>query len=480
MGFKVLLIAPPYYCDDVIRGGIKAESASPPLGLLYIAAMLRKNDYDVKLIDMNCDQIQNIKQLQGILKDYNPDLIGLATLTHQFKIVVDFANFCKEILPSCPITLGGYFATFNHDRILTKYDVFDFVVRGEGEETALELVMILEKQSYDFTKIKGLSFKVKGQVIINPPRLPIKDLDSLPFPAYELVSHVNYGALGGLRVSKKNLMNIQTSRGCPFRCNYCAMSAFAKHTMRWRSPENVVEELRFFEEKFGLNEYMFVDDNFTFSKKRVIRICRLIRENGLDIQWATEGRVSPADENMFREMARSGCKLIFFGLESCVDRILRYYRKGTTYQMIRNAIQNARKANIGIVGNFIIGAPNETVAEMWETVRLAAKLDIDYARIFPLQIFRGTPLWSELVQQGIIDDEKRWEETICGFEINPQVTMEEGTELLRQLQKAFFFRASYMLKQIFRWLVYRRKQILLNLKNIRTGIHYLRNLIPSS
>ncbi|MHA2062310.1 MAG: B12-binding domain-containing radical SAM protein, partial [Candidatus Sifarchaeia archaeon] len=391
-----------------------------------------------------------------------------SSLSRTFKSIVNIARTCKAVFPDVPIALGGYFATFNHDKILAKYDCFEFVVRHEGEETAIELVQALEQTHPSFTNIRGLSYREQGYIRINADRPLQENLDAIPFPAYELIAHYNYGSIGGLHfISSKTLGGLLTSRGCYYRCKYCACSAFTHHTIRWRSPENVVDELKYLYNKFGLREYLIIDDVFTSDKRRVIKLCRLIQEEGLDLKWYCEGRVDHADNSMFREMVRAGCKAMYFGIESGVNRILRYYQKGTTYQMAKDAVKKARSAGFeNVVGSFILGAPIETVAEMWETVWKAVALDIDFAQFFPLLILTGTPLWEDLVQQGVIDDERQWEKTMVnGFEIHPEVTMDGFLRLFREFNKAFFLRKSFLLKQIWRSLLYRKKSLLINLRN---------------
>jgi radical SAM superfamily enzyme YgiQ (UPF0313 family) len=212
---------------------------------------------------------------------------------------------------------------------------------------------------------------------------------------------------------------------------------------------------------------MFNDDNFTLNKKRVLKLCYLLRKNGLDIDWFTDGRVNQADDTMYREMHRAGCRLIYYGIESCVDRILRYYRKGTTYRMQKVGVKKARKAKLDVVGSFILGAPIETVEEMWETIKKATALDLDFAQFNPLSIYRGTPIWSQLVEEGKIDDDARWAETISGFELNPHVTLEGLPDLMTQMHRFYFQRGAYIFRQLFRLFVYRPRLVFRNLKHLR-------------
>lgn len=477
MTFRVLLISPSSILEAGSGSRVYPHSTSPPLGLLYIAAVLLEKGYHVEVLDMNSESVRTRDQLAGRLRMSRPDLIGISTLTPTFKSIVSIARVSKEELPDSPIVLGGYFATFCHDRILSKYDCFDFIVRGEGEVTAVKLVEELEKSKPVFSGMRGLTYRENGRIAINEGRPLKEDLDSLPFPAYELVSHLTYGSFGGMRVTYRNLGGLLTSRGCPYKCRFCSCSAFTNATIRWRSPENVVEELDYLYDRHGLNEYMVVDDIFTVNKKHVLSICRLIREHGLDLVWYCEGRVNQADEALFREMFRAGCRAIYLGIESCVDRILRYYRKGLTYDMAKLAAKKARRAGLDVIGSFILGAPIETVEEMWETVRKAGELDIDFAKFNVLRIVRGMPLWEDLVDQGVIDDETQWEENIMGFDVNPEVAAMDSAALLTAFHRAFYLRKRYILQQITRSLLFRKKQLILNLRHPKRFIDELRETV---
>lgn len=467
--FRVLLISPSYNFSGSANERSNVEVTIPPMGLLYIASVLQRLGCSVRILHMDCESISTPEQLAQRMERSRPDLIGLSSLSRTFRNVADIASICKEKHPDIPLVVGGYSASFNHDKILSKYECFDFVVRGEGEKTSSELVVELQKSRPEFARVRGLSYRENGHIRINEERPLISDLDSLPFPAFELVSHYRFGNVGGAQTNFKNTCGILTSRGCHYRCKYCSSSAFTNYTVRSRSPKNIVEELLYSTEKYGLDEYWFVDDNFTFDRKRVIQICRLMREHDLDIEWHCEGRVNHSDEGMFHEMVRAGCTGILFGIESGVDRILRYYRKGFTFEVAQKAVKRARRAGItDIIGSFIIGAPIETVDEMWTTVRRAAELDIDYAFFNPLLIYKGAPLWEELTEQGRINPENRWEDgSIPGFEIHPEITMDELPALLQEINRFFFRRKSFITKQIVRSLLFRKKRLALNLLHPR-------------
>jgi radical SAM superfamily enzyme YgiQ (UPF0313 family) len=230
-----------------------------------------------------------------------------------------------------------------------------------------------------------------------------------------------------------------------------------------------VNEIIQLNDSLGFDEFVFYDDIFTFDKNRVVEICKLIRENGLDIRWYCEGRVDQSDANMFSNMVKSGCKLIFFGIERRVDRILRYYRKGATFQMARDAIRKARNSGFeNIVGSFMFGAPVETLDDMWKTVIDANTLDIDFAQFHPLHIWRGTDLWIELAHQGLIDDESNWRNSVVlGFDIHPEVDALQFPRLFEEFSKSFFLRGSYVIKQLARTIAYRKRLVLTNILKLR-------------
>lgn len=473
MSSEILLILPSF---DFEEDTFSKDSISPPLGLLYMAAVLQERGYSVKVLDMDAENIKTEKKFIKFLRGINPNLIGISSLTKRFDYITNLISLCKKEYSDIPIVLGAHFATFNYDKIMPKYKDVDFIVRNEAEETIIELADELEVRKPKFNKIRGIVYRDKGKIKINKDRPLLRDLDSLPFPAYDLVSHLEYRKLGAAQISKNNIGSIITSRGCHYKCIYCACNSFTGGTIRYRKPKKVFEEIKHFHDKFGMRNFLIVDDNFTSDKKHVLKICDMIRENGLDIEWYAEGRVNQANSEMFDNMVKAGAKVTYFGIESCVDRILKYYRKGITFEMSKDAVKKAQKSGLDVIGSFIFGAPIETVDEMWETVRKSTTMDLDFVQYNVLAISRGIPLWNHLVKQGIIDD-SRWEEVIYGFEINPKLKLEEMLIYLDEFNRKFYYRKSYLMKQIWKTLLRRRKQLLLNMNNLGDIISDIRDVI---
>jgi radical SAM superfamily enzyme YgiQ (UPF0313 family) len=212
-----------------------------------------------------------------------------------------------------------------------------------------------------------------------------------------------------------------------------------------------MEEILFLESE-GYKYLNFVDDNFTVSKKRVIKLCRLMKKNKVDLDWVCEGRVNQVSDEMLREMRRANCRIMFYGIESANQRILDYYRKNITPSQSIIAVKKARKAKIPIIlGSFIVGAPGETLSEIYNTLKFAQKLDIDFPVYNLLGTMPGNDIWDEMVEKNILDEDKYWEEGVHISDIDPNgVPTEKISNLILEMLKRFFMNPKYMIKAMYR------------------------------
>jgi len=394
---KVILCTPPS------KG---TEACWPPIGLMYLASYLKsKSNHEIKIMDAfscNIDENQFLNQV----KKENPDVIGLSCTSYTFLYSMKLLEKIKKMLPDIIIVVGGIHATFFAENILKNYKFIDFVIKGEGEITFSELINNL----HDIRKlknIKGLAFRYKNKLINNKTEL-ISKLDILPFPDRELVKNNDYAHYSnGIRITSGKFTTILSSRGCPHNCIFCCCSALFNRVWRTRSVESILNELDEIYSQ-GYETCIFVDDNFSLLPERVLKICRGIKKRKIKMDLHCEGRVDRASFDVLKEMKEAGFSTIYYGMESGVQKVLDYYKKGTTTEQIRNAVKNSKKIGLNTIGSFIIGSPVETREDILKTLRFASDLRI-ILQINSLDIVPGSILWSELNKDNKVgkDDWKR-------------------------------------------------------------------------
>jgi len=424
-------------------------TAWPPLGILYCAGVLINEGIEVSILDQPAKRF-SLNQTLSWVKKEDPDILGFSVLLSAAKEAPKIAERVKAENPNITIVFGNYHATFNAERILKKYPFVDIVARGEGEYTSLELAKCLEKNG-KLAEVEGITFRNNGKIISTPDRPLIKNVDSLPFPDRNL-THTQYtSTIFGVKVNTKKFTTLVSSRGCPFRCSFCGIRKFARGMWRPRSVENVIEELELLQSE-GYEQFLFADDNFTLKAKRVSKLCRRMKEEGMDIEWFCQSRVDHVSYDMFREMVKAGCRCLFFGIESANQRILDYYNKGITPEQSESAVRKARKAGMDIiVGSFIVGAPDETRREIVNTLKFANKLDIDVPDVNILGAHTGIDIWNDFVAKGLIDEEKYWETGVCvPKDLPTPVPYEEVRSLVYEYFRAFYLRPKQLLTEILR------------------------------
>jgi radical SAM superfamily enzyme YgiQ (UPF0313 family) len=426
----------------------KMVGASPPLGMLYIAAYLKENDVEISIID-EAAQGFSLKQTVDWVKKENPDILGFSTLSATGRKAALIAEKVKQENPNIKISFGNFFATFNGERILKKYPAVDYIIRGEGEHTSLELALCLARNG-DLKKVRGINFRNNGEVVATEDRPLIKDIDSLPFPDRELLDVEYHNTTAGVVVAPKKFSGFVSSRGCVFNCRFCGCRRIARNLWRSRSVDNIMEELHLLYSQ-GYEQFMFVDDNFTLNTKRVIKLCRRLKKEKVDIEFFAEGRVDNCPRDMLQEMARANCRMMYFGIENGTQRILDYYDKQTKTHQAVDALKTAKKVGIDVtVASFILGAPNETRQEILDTLKYARMIDADIPQFNILATFPGTDIWEELKAKGLIDEEKHWETGVMVPEVSPDaVPVKEIEKMIHDGYQRFFIRPDYILKELF-------------------------------
>jgi len=466
---KFSFINPPLNEEVSTREKKKMTGASPPMGILYVASYLQNQGIDVSLLDATAKHL-TIEQTARWVKKEDPDLLGLTTLTCSSRTAPQIAKEAKKENPDLPILFGGLHATYNSERILTKYPSVDIAVRGEGEQTALELATCIEKET-SLKEVSGITFRNNGNIISTPDRPLIRDVDTIPFPDRTLLDTEYHALAAGINAAPRKYTSFVTSRGCVYNCRFCGIRALAHNIWRPRTVQNALEELLLLESR-GYKQFHFVDDNFMLNQKRAIKICQAIRREKLDIEWICLGRVDNCSYPMLKELVRAGCKIIHFGIESANQRILDYYNKRITPQQSKTAIKAARKADVDvIIGSLIVGAPDETRQEIQNTLEFAKQLKLDIPEVNILAAYPGVEIWDELKTNGILDEDAYWETGVLIPEISPNaVPPEEITRMIHEHLRHFFLQPNFIIEEILKTLrsSYRLNLVINNLTRAGT------------
>ena len=405
MKFSFVNAGPNAGLDE--REGKKAVGAWPPLGVLYLAAVLKEKGVEVSVLDQAAKGL-TIRETVSWIRAENPDVLGFSTFATSGRTAALISNEVKKENPNVTIVFGNYYATFNPERILRKYPSVDIIVRGEGEQTVVDLASCFENRGR-LKDVLGISFRDGSNVASTGDRPLIQDLDCLPFPDRSLIDETYHSVIVGANVAPRKFTSLVSSRGCVYRCRFCCCTQFARNKWRPRSVKNTLEELCFLASE-GYEQFVFVDDSFTANPKNVIRLCREMRKEKLDMEWICEGRVDNASYQMFWETAKAGCRILYFGIESANQRILDYYNKRITPEQSKTAVRTARRAGADvIVGSFIVGAPDETRKEIQNTIEFANRIPIDLPQFNILGVFPGTDIWNELEAKGFLNGGDYWE-----------------------------------------------------------------------
>lgn len=391
---KVLLIFPPDL-KAIEPFASAPQKPTPllwgfPIGLGYLAAYLKQFGHKVIILDC-LRQGYTFDVIRKKIKKINPDLVGINVMTPLTKTAVAVAKLVREFDKTIPVVGGGPHANYDYQNLLENYD-FDYIVLGEGEVTFSELVNFLSKKRkarISRKKILGIAYKDKGRVISTGFRPPIENLDTLPYPARNLVNFDDY-IIDSLLPSAVEIMG---SRGCSHRCVFCSSSHFFGK-WRARSPEDIIKEMKFLLERYPqIKSFLFYDDNFTFSKPRVIKLCQLLIDKGLNkYKWNCLARVDQVDEEMLKLMKKAGCQKISYGIESGSPRILKNINKNLNLEVARKAIKLTKKAGIEALAFFMIGNPGETERSIQQSVKFAKELNPTSTLWSITQIYPGTEL----------------------------------------------------------------------------------------
>ncbi|MEW5900947.1 MAG: radical SAM protein [Acidobacteriota bacterium] len=408
---RVQLFVPPggYFAERWSKG-----SSMPPLGLLSIGAVLEKEGLEVEIVPADILKL-GWREIERKIRETKPELVGVTSTTENRFQSFELVRRAKRASPESVTVMGGPHASMAAEDTLSHIPELDIVVRGEGEETVVDLCRALERkrQVDGIGHVAGISYRRGGRVIANPPRFPLANLDSLPFPAFHLVPFEKYNfkievpGHGPLPA-----VNIMTSRGCPFNCNFCATPVNWGRAVRTRSPQNVILEIESLIQKYGAKVIFFYDDTFNLSVKRVEDISNLILERRLPIFWRCEIRLDLMTKPLLAKMKDAGLFHVSFGIEAGSERIrATVVNKQIKIKDFHNVIAWCRELEVIPNVFFIFSHPTETWEEAQETIRLIEQYkEVVEASVAILHIYPGTPLEKTARERGLLPSAYSWTE----------------------------------------------------------------------
>jgi anaerobic magnesium-protoporphyrin IX monomethyl ester cyclase len=373
---KVVLIAPPYPLE---------ETPSAPLGLCYVASAFEKAGAQVRILDYIVCKYSPEKLFEE-LTAFNPDVIGITSVTMNFLIAASIIRDAKRFFPDAVAVMGGPHVSFDYADTLNAFPEIDLIVVGEGEQTIFELVPAIRNPE-TWKDIGGIAFRDKDGVVFTGKRDFIDDIDDLPLPSRHLLPMSRYLAMGFP-------ISIITSRGCPNRCIFCQGHQMVGNRIRSRDPRLVLDEIESLL-AYGFERINFSDDFFTSNKKRVKQICKEIHDRGLTFKWTVFARADSVDIDLLTVMRDAGCDTIFFGIESGNQEMLNRIRKNVNLDRIRKAVADCKTVGMTVFGSFIVGLPGETLETMMDSHRFAKEIDVIYGYHF-LAPFPGTEVMEKM------------------------------------------------------------------------------------
>ena len=366
----------------------------PVLGLAYVAAYARSNSFDSRIFDASFHSWSEEEMLSR-LKAYKPDVVGLTAMTNEINKAGQIGSRLKNEL-NVPIIIGGCHVTALPERTLREFPAFDYGVYGEGEKTTVELLEHLQDGKPDLRSIKGLAFRDDDSVVVNEPRpfLTSEELDALPYPAFDGY----YGNDARALAAKGTCYVMFSSRGCPYNCAFCMQVLGRK--VRRRSPENILGEMEYVIERWGVRSFDFADEIFLFDRPETRTLLQMFIDTGLSdrIKWSGLTRANLVNPDIIALAKKAGCCRLEMGVESGDDEILKAIDKKITVDQVRNAVRIIKKAGIPLATYFILGHPNETRETVQKTVNLAAELNTDLIAVGIMVPYPGTKIFDMAVR----------------------------------------------------------------------------------
>ncbi|MDI6792744.1 MAG: radical SAM protein [bacterium] len=405
----------------------------PPVGLLCLAAILEREGYAVKVVDLDCENID----IKGLIEEQQPKIVCITGTTPTRFQSFELAHICKTVDSSIVTGYGGPHATFTAEEILADVPDMDVIVRNEGDQTVVDLAKAVIDRRMRLDDVLGISYRKGSNIQHNHNRPRIQDLDLLPFPARHLVKMSNYDLkMDFLDVPGTYIM---TSRGCPMKCSFCSAKMIWGSQYTKRSAKNVADEIEMLFNKYNVAGIKIFDSTLTIDRGHVESLCDEFMRRGFDFPWECEIRVNTMDRSLLEKMKKAGCYYVDFGVESASPKVLKLMRKGITLEQVENVLNWTSELGIYTKVFFTYGHIGET----WEDVQMTKRFIKEHQEKISLvgggvgiQIYPGTLVEQYAREKGYLPPDFSWTKPYYNEE-NEFLSSPPNTPLLCQPQMGF-------------------------------------------
>jgi len=403
---KISFVNPPY---ERIAAGYDfvrhITNRSPSLGLLYLAAAVRQQGYQARIIESDIENL-SVEQVVTRLQKQNPDFIGISLFTVGVWQSALIAKQIKQHLPNCKVIVGGPHISSMGLETLQRFEEFDMAVVHEGEQVLPILLDALVNQQ-NLDEVLGIIYRHDKQLIRTTAAPTIHDLNLLPLPAWDLLPNFPEAYLPAIYdYPQAPVATLVASRGCPFLCKFCDTSTFGSQ-VRAYSPETVFKMMLHLQDEFGIRHIQFVDDLFLASRIRTLALCDLIIEKQLKMTWSCTARVDTVKPDVLKRMKQAGCWEISFGLETGSNELLQKMEKAARVEISEQAVKWTAEAGIRCKGLFMLGYPGETQETIEQTKAFVKRLPMTTMNLSKFTPYPGSPIYRDIYGTNIRDD--HWE-----------------------------------------------------------------------
>jgi radical SAM superfamily enzyme YgiQ (UPF0313 family) len=427
----------------------KVYGYTPPLGLGMLARVAKEYGCEVVINDAGALS-DDYETLLAKIEAFKPDIVGFTVFTANATHAVKMAELVRThpVLSQSLLIIGGPHVYTFREKTLDDIPA-DIAVYGEAEVDLVEMLEYYDDRRASLDAVNGIYYRTEQGIRHTEETHSARSLDNFGFPDWDKFDFQLYRNMPG-QIKRYPMTSMVTSRGCPYRCNFCFQTGRFADKYRRYSPELVIAEIQHLQKKYGIKEIQFWDDIFFINKTWVQTFCRLIKEKNIDLTWSGYARVDLVDPEMLKLAREAGCWNIFYGFEVGTQEMLDFLNKKATLEQAVNACRWTKEAGIVVRGAFMLGLPNETPEIARKTIEFALKLDPDYANFNIFFPEPGTGLYDLAIKSGRLLSTRYLGRTNPAYLPEGYGSTDEVKAMQAEAFRRFYFRPSYILKKILR------------------------------